>query len=227
MQDNPLDNQIWHALTGRQAEHGIGCGEVRLFRPEIAPAAGIARVTPENLSALAAMLPLGSTVILHSVEPLTPPAELEVVDTHPLLQMVANRLTPVEPSVEVKELSPADIPAMKRLVDIAQPGPMLPGAFVLGRFFGIAEGDDLAAIAGDRLRPPGFGELCTVCSHPDVRGRGYAKIVVSAIAEAIVARGDTPYLMVVPDNAAAVGLYSRLGFEPRRVLHFNALRRVA
>jgi ribosomal protein S18 acetylase RimI-like enzyme len=163
-----------------------------------------------------AAVPLGTTIILHSPEPLAPPAELEVVDIHPLLQMVANRLTPVQPSIAVRELGPADLTAMKRLVDIAQPGPMLPGAFVLGRFVGIDEGDGLAAIAGDRLRPPGYGELCTVCSHPDFRGRGYARIVVSAIAEAIVARGDTPYLMVVPTNAAAVGLYESLGFAPRR-----------
>jgi ribosomal protein S18 acetylase RimI-like enzyme len=227
MMDHPLDNQLWHALSSRQAEHAIGSGEVRLFRPEIAPAAGIARVNSENLSALAAMIPLGGTIILHSPEPLTPPPELEVVDTHPLLQMVANRLAPAEHSVEVQELTPADVPAMKELVDIAQPGPMLPGAFVLGRFVGIVTGGRLAAIAGDRLRPPGFGELCTVCSHPDFRGRGYARIVVSAIAEAIVARGDTPYLMVVPDNIAAVGLYTGLGFEPRRLLFFNALKRVA
>jgi ribosomal protein S18 acetylase RimI-like enzyme len=155
------------------------------------------------------------------------PAELEIVDTHPLLQMVATRLTPVEHSVAVTELGPADMPAMKRLIDIAQPGPLLPGAFVLGRFVGIPQGDDLVAIAGDRLKPPGFHELCTVCTHPDVRGRGYGKIVSSAIAEAIVARGDTPYLMVLPDNAPAVGMYKSLGFEPRRLLHFNALKRIA
>ncbi|HEX4298467.1 MAG TPA: GNAT family N-acetyltransferase [Devosia sp.] len=116
---------------------------------------------------------------------------------------------------------------MKRLIDAAQPGPLLPGAFVLGRFVGITEGDELVAIAGDRLRLPGYHELCTICSHPDFRGRGYARIVSSAIAEAIVARGDTPYLMVVPDNVPAVGLYRSLGFEPRRELCFTLLRRAA
>ena len=227
MIEHPLDNQIWHALIGAQTELGLAFGEVRLFRPEIAPAVGMARITAANLSTLAAAIPIDATVITHSVEPIVSTAELEVVDCHPLLQMVANRLVPVELTVALKELGPADLPAMKRLVDAAQPGPLLPGAFALGRFVGIAAGDDLAAIAGDRLRPPGFGELCTVCSHPDFRGRGYARMVVSAIAQGIVERGDTPYLMVMPENTPAVRLYESLGFEPRRLLYFNALKRVA
>ena len=124
--DHPLDNQIWHALTGAQIELSLAFGEVRLFRPEIAPAVGMARITAANLSTLAAAIPIDATVITHSV-----------------------------------------------------------------------------------------------------RGRGYAKMVVSAIAQGIVGRGDTPYLMVMPENTPAVRLYESLGFEPRRLLYFNALKRVA
>ena len=227
MTEHPLDNQLWHCLTGRMAQHSVGSGEVRMFRPEIAPAGGIARVTPENLSALAALVTPGSTFILHSAEPIGGTAELESIDCHPLLQMVANRFTPVDHAVPVTELGPADLPAMSRLIDIAKPGPLLPGAFVLGRFVGITDGEELVAIAGDRIQLPGYRELCTVCSHPKVRGRGYARIVSSVVAEAIVARGETPYLMVLPDNTAAVGLYESLGFEPRRILYFNLFKRIA
>ena len=80
-----------------------------------------------------------------------------VVDRHPLLQMVAYELKPAEHSVPVRDLSPADLPAMGRLIDAAKPGPLLPG----------------------------YHELCTVCSHPDVRGRGCAKLVSSVIARAM------------------------------------------
>ncbi len=231
MTEHPLDNQLWHCLTGRMAQHSVGSGEVRMFRPardQAKLAGGIARVTPENLSALAALVTPGSTFILHSAEPIGGTAELESIDCHPLLQMVANRFTPVDHAVPVTELSPADLPAMSRLIDIAKPGPLLPGAFVLGRFVGITDGEELVAIAGDRIQLPGYREVCTVCSHPKVRGRGYARIVSSVVAEAIVARGETPYLMVLPDNAAAVGLYKSLSAsKPWRILYFNLFKRIA
>ena len=226
--DHPLDNQVWHALMGAQAHHAVVVtDEVRLIRPELAPGVAMKRITTANLSAVAAAIAVGATVIMHSPDPLELPRELEMVDSHPLLQMVANRLAPIESAGAVRELGPADVPAMKRLIDAAQPGPLLPGALVLGRFVGVPVGDELAAIAGDRFRPPGHVELCTVCSHPDFRGRGYAKMVVSAVASDIVAQGNIPYLMVVPDNTPAVRLYESLGFEARREFYFNAFRRVA
>ena len=54
------------------------------------------------------------------------------------------------------------------------------------------------------MRPAGFTEISAVCTHPDFRGRGYAKQLVSVGALAIVARGETPFLHAVPDNFVAV-----------------------
>jgi ribosomal protein S18 acetylase RimI-like enzyme len=225
--EHPLDSQIWHSLAGPHSQYSVGSGEVRMFRPEVAPAAGLQRITTANLSALAAMIPVGESIVVQSAEPFAPPREFEMLDSHPLLLMVAHRFRPFTSSIAVRELSPADMPAMKILIDAAQPGPLLPGAFLLGRFVGVMVGDALVAIAGDRLRPPGYIEVCTVCSHPEFRGHGFAKAAVSAIGEAIVAEGAKPYLAVVPENVPAVRLYQSLGFEPERPMYFNLMKRVA
>jgi len=76
-------------------------------------------------------------------------------------------------------------------------------------------GGQLAAMAGERMKPDGFTEVSGVCTHPDHRGRGYAGALSRIVAQRIVARGETPFLHAYADNAAAVGLYETLGFRIR------------
>ena len=47
----------------------------------------------------------------------------------------------------------------------------------MGRFVGIRVEGQLAAMAGERMRIPGYTELSGVCTHPDFRGRGFARRV--------------------------------------------------
>jgi predicted GNAT family acetyltransferase len=63
-----------------------------------------------------------------------------------------------------------------------------------------------------------------VCTHPEARRRGYASIVSAAVARAIVERGETPFLHVAVDNAAAIPVYEQLGFTTRGVARFAAYR---
>src|SRR5262249_46923262 len=88
----------------------------------------------------------------------------------------------------------------------------------LGRFVGIFAHGTLAAMAGERMRLPGFVELSAICTHPAQRGRGLARTLVCALAAAALARGEGPFLHVFPDTAAASGLYRRRGFVERGCL---------
>jgi predicted GNAT family acetyltransferase len=45
-----------------------------------------------------------------------------------------------------------------------------------------------------------------------------------AVAAAIQARGDTPFLAALAANTGAVRLYERLGFKVRREVVFGSLR---
>ena len=80
----------------------------------------------------------------------------------------------------------------------------------------------LVAMAGRRLRPPGFVEVSAVCTHPDARRRGYASIVTADVARGIDAEGDTPMIHVATTNHSALTVYEQLGFTTRRVVSFGA-----
>jgi hypothetical protein len=45
-------------------------------------------------------------------------------------------------------------------------------ALSLGDFWGIKIGGRLIAMAGERMKQPGYTELSGVCTHPDFRGKG-------------------------------------------------------
>ena len=80
------------------------------------------------------------------------------------------------------------------------------------------------AMAGERLRPPGWTEISAVCTAPRARGRGHASALVRLLARRIVERGDRPFLHVATDNAHAIGIYGRLGFAVRRRVRFHGYR---
>ena len=85
----------------------------------------------------------------------------------------------------------------------------------------------LVAMAGERLRLPGFVEISAVCTAPAWRGRGYASALVAQLGHAILQRGKIPFLHVHGENRQAIAVYRRLGFTLRRVMHLVVLRAIA
>lgn len=113
---------------------------------------------------------------------------------------------------------------MLDLVALTQPGPFLPRTVELGRYLGIRHEGRLIAMAGERLRPPGWTEISAVCTHPDHRGRGLAGLLIRAVAAGIRERGDVPFLHAAADNIQAIRLYESMGFVLRREPVFIGLR---
>ncbi len=95
----------------------------------------------------------------------------------------------------------------------------------MGTFLGIKREGRLIAMAGERVKPADYTEITAVCVHPDCRGRGYAQMLIGAVARQIVARGEIPYLHVFSDNHSAIALYLRQGMEIRRRMHITVLGR--
>ena len=217
MSINVLDNPIWHALAGLHCRHALGRGLARHYRRDIAPFSAIAEASAAAYADLAADLPVGTEARLlrTQVEPL--PKGWEEIRRFTLLQMVAQRLPEeVEPLAEV--LSPGDAPAMMDLVAATEPGPFALRTPLLGSYLGIRDGHRLMAMAGERLRVPGYVELSAICVHPEARGKGYAAALTQELMRRAFAQGERPFLHVRPDNGPAVALYRRLGFETRRAL---------
>ena len=113
---------------------------------------------------------------------------------------------------------------MVRLTAETEPGPFGPKSHLTGRWFGIRREGRLVAMAGERMRVEGYGEVSGVCVDPSVRGEGLGAVVTAAAADAIRERGDRPMLHVREGNAGAHRLYQRLGFEVRREVVVAILR---
>ena len=222
---HPLDNPIWHALGGPHAGLGTVHGLIRRYQPQFAPFAAWETESVETRAALAVAIPVNGGAVLFTTETVEPVDGLETVMAGHLLQMVATGFAPSGGAPGLRPLQNADVPAMQRLIDLTRPGPFAPRTIEMGRYLGLIEGGELVAMAGERLRLNGFTEVSAVCTHPDHRGRGYAKALVSAVAETIVERGETPFLQVLPANQPAIATYERLGFATRRTLHLTVVRR--
>lgn len=215
--EDPLNNAIWHALIGPHARVALGDGFARRYPPDVLPFAGLAANEAQCLQSLARVTTSGEVLTLAAGDGLHLTTDWTLVQQITVHQMVQQHHAPaVAPLPSIVPLGPADVPAMLHLAGLTEPGPFLPRTLELGTYLGIWDGTALAAMAGLRLHVPGYREICTVCTHPAYRGRGYARALVSSLLRAIRSAGEVPFLHVVPENGIAIALYASLGFVVRR-----------
>lgn len=223
MAKHVLDNPIWNALLTRQAQYAEGDELAKRFLPEIGPLAGLREQSPDAYRSLGQLLKPGEPVALFlDAEPQLP-QDWQMILHKSIVQMVCTN-PPVAPErsendIPFEPLGAADIPAMLELTALTEPGPFRPRTCELGGFIGIRQQDRLAAMAGQRLAPPGYTEVSAVCTHPDFRGRGYAHLLVAEVVRRIQASGETPFLTAYEHNTGAIRVYQAVGFELRRTLH--------
>jgi predicted GNAT family acetyltransferase len=228
---HPLDNVIWKALTTRQAEFAESFNQARRFMPEVSPLAALSEPTPEGYESLAALLGTGGTVGLFLEMPYQPRPGWSFVAGAPMPEMVyedasaALSRSSADSDPEIVELGAADSPDMMALTALTKPGPFNKRTHELGTYLGIRRDGKLVAMAGERLKVPGYTEVSAICTHPEHTGHGYARILTNEVVKRIRSRGETPHLHVREDNVRAVELYERLGFRQRVLLHFAVLRK--
>jgi predicted GNAT family acetyltransferase len=128
-------------------------------------------------------------------------------------------------TADIVTLGTGDVPAMMELTKLTNPGPFAARTHELGTFLGVKVDGRLVAMAGERMKPADYTEITAVCVHPDYRGRGYAQLLLGAMAREIAARGEIPFLHVFSDNESAIALYRRQGMEIRRRLCVTVLGR--
>lgn len=85
-----------------------------------------------------------------------------------------------------------------------------------GVFYGIRFRGKLVSVAGTHVVSPTYrmAAVGNVFTLPLFRGRGYAIACTAAVVEELVRRGLDVVLNVNVNNAAAIGIYKRLGFKP-------------
>ncbi|MGW7385990.1 GNAT family N-acetyltransferase [Streptomyces sp. NPDC054794] len=217
-----LDNAAWAALTGPHAHLAERVGRAARYPADVSPFTALEDpADPRAWDDLAALVGPGTVTPVTAVRAV--PDGWEIVDSGEGVQMVDTALH-AEPAPEAVRLGPADVPEILGLIALTQPGPFLPRTVELGTYLGIRDRGRLIALAGERLRPPGWTEISAVCTHPDHRGRGLATRLVRAVAASIRQRGDTPFLHAAASNTHAIRLYESIGFTLRRRTRFTLVR---
>ena len=225
--DHPLDNVIWSALCTAQSAWARGSGPARRYRPEFARFAGMPALSEAGFRALAADMQSDEVVAMAVSRDVEPGPWFDVVDRKNLVQMIGAAAGVVREPARLRALGAGDVAQMTALVQATEPGPWFERTSELGRFLGFEEGGRLVAMAGERMRVPGHTEISAVCCHPDWRGRGLAADLMRRASQAIVARGDVPFLHVIAENASAIALYEKLGLRGRLQSRLTILRRNA
>lgn len=223
---HPLDNAAWHALTGPQQDVADRHGSAARYQHDVAPFAALPDdPTPADWDDLRSLVGAGNGAVLFRAEVDAPRGwdapwrgiGYQMVATEPLRARTRD-------DVAVTLLGNGDVDDMTDLVARTRPGPFLPRTVALGTYLGIREDGKLVAMAGERIRLPGFTEVSAVCVDDAHRGRGYAARLVREIVARIHARDETAFLHVIEDNTPAIGLYEKLGFVTRRTIEATGLR---
>ncbi len=222
---HPLDHPVWFALITRQRALAEGGARARRYPPAIAPFAATADMSAQCFAALGALMLRSDVAVLFTPDPVTPPTEFKILLAETGEQMIGTPAESSIPGVETVTLGADDVPAMMELTKLTKPGPFGPRTHELGTFLGIRIDGQLVAMAGERMKPANYTEITAVCVHPACRGRGYAQLLLGAIARQISARGEIPFLHVFSDNESAIALYRRQGMQIRRRLYVTVLQR--
>lgn len=210
-----LDDLFWHALSGRQLHLSQGNAVARRFAPGLPPMVGFADVQHPDFSVLNTCCAVGESFFCEGWAGAAPDGWRIAVDAT-MVKMVWHAPVPDESNVSAVVLGPEHLDQMLALAELTRPGPIGPRTPELGQYLGYMVDGRLVAMAGERLAAATLREISGVCTHPDHQGKGLARQLVQTLVARQCARGETPVLHVLSSNAAARGLYRRMGFAEYR-----------
>ncbi len=177
-----LPNPIWHALGGEQAVVADTVGRARRFRVDVSPFSGLPdRPVVDDWDALRTLVGPGETALLLRNE-IVAPEHWETAFTLEGVQMVFDAGAPssaprADPAhFPITTLGFDDVPDMLELVGRTEPGPFTPNTIELGTYFGVHVDGALIAMAGERMRPPGYTEVERGVHGPHVSWPGTRRV---------------------------------------------------
>jgi ribosomal protein S18 acetylase RimI-like enzyme len=218
----PLDNPIWFALTTEHQLLARSHGLARRYPPDVSPLAALFQPTDDAFADLQHLVSPGEHLALFTAGPLSVPGDWHVDRSRWIDQMICEASLAAQP-VAPLPLGTTDIPEMLELTAATEPGPFLSQTIKMGSYYGIRASDGrLVAMAGERLQTSSFAEISAVCTHPEFRGRGYARALTTFLAAQIQAAGKTPFLHVKSENGAKV-VYEKIGFRLRAAIYLTVI----
>lgn len=218
-----LDNPIHSAL--RSVHHGLALqsGVALRYPAAYAPFFAVPDADSDIDESIDALIAPVETVYLLGVAP----KRVRDIKLHaypPLAQMVCDAPLPAVDGPPIIPLGPAHRDDVLALTALVYPHYFRPRTMEMGRYFGIYEGDQLAAMIGERLGSASTREISAVCTHPDCNGRGYARRLMAFLTNDLLASNVQPFLHVSHENERAKEMYERTGYRLRCDIGFWSLR---
>ena len=224
--DSNLENIVWRCLTGSQAHLAAGTDHVRRFARGYSPIIGYANAAHAGLEELAPYCAPGERLYSSDWAGPTPPGWTLEVDTFMCAMLWRGREAPGDDlALSAVRLTDADVPRMVALAQLTRPGPFAERTFEMGEYFGVFEGGELVAMAGERMQSGRLREISGVCTRPGHEGRGLATRLTQLLMRRQLARGEIPFLHVASANARARAIYEALGFRVDREVPLRIVRR--
>ncbi|HEX5440950.1 MAG TPA: GNAT family N-acetyltransferase [Ktedonobacterales bacterium] len=136
----------------------------------------------------------------------------------PMLRMAVNArtFTPAPADARVERLTVEDSADVTELYRLFPEGHFRPELLAQGSYHGLRADGRLVAIAGTHVVVEQYGIAVGggVFTHPDARGKGYAHSVTAAVVSHLLGRGCRDVVLnVFAENAPAIAVYHRLGFQ--------------
>ena len=225
-----LDNMIWNAITTGNIDIAIVDGDIGCYRQDIAPFAGMREFTDKNLQKLYEFIPANGKVAISSLNKMQYKAEkwklLHPMDVTQMIYEYPVQSFNTRNSDLIVPLTDDHIPQMLELTALTRPGPFLQRTIEFGNYFGIFINGRLAAMTGQRMHPLPYMEVSAVCTHPDFRGKGYAKALMLHVMKMILDNSFIPFLHVLTSNTSAIKLYESIGYRTRKELFVDMVQRL-
>lgn len=214
-----LNDPIWSALNDRHRVFAWGNDLAMRYRNDIAPFAAVRNSSSEAFAALEEIVAPGERIALFSTKLRPTLGNFEISQTLSGIQMIAlnwsGKTSMRTGTPTIVRLDENDVPEMLQLTRLTNPGPFKERTLELGTYIGIRDHGALVAMAGERMQFAQNVEISAVCVHPDYRGKGYARLLVTTLMQQITERRMMPFLHVVAENTGAITLYESLGFVGR------------
>jgi predicted GNAT family acetyltransferase len=175
-------------LPRGRAQFAESFEQAQRFVRKVTSLCAFAEPSPQGYAALGELVGVRGTAAVFLDNAYEARPGWELVAGAPLLEMVCDngrhvRSDSVPESItpQILRLGPQDAAEMVELATLTRPGPFGLRTHELGTYVGIRCEGKLVAMAGERLKVPGYTEVTAVCTHPDHIGKGYARVLMGEI----------------------------------------------
>ena len=215
-----LDDFYWHLITvyGTQGEAGPE-NLTLLYRGEDLPVLlAFGELEPDYLTHLRSFLP--DRFYAHFSPGLenffSGDYQIQAYGDHYKMDLVDPAPCHRAPKENTFRLTEADLSEVNRLYQESYPGNAFnPHMLLTGQYFGVRHHGRLVSIAGVHVYSASYrvAALGNITTHPDERGKGFARAVTARLCQHLAESVDFIGLNVKSDNQPALALYQTLGFR--------------